>query len=109
MLWTRLASKISRRRCTGYRGYSDPPKPNAGRTNNENKKSLSKTLRPFAIFAMGMYLGLAFFKNPSGQKREGSKYLKDLKNDFDRTSGVLPPSNDTGLQNEYYSAVPPKK
>jgi len=47
-------------------------------------------LRPVAIFGLGLYLGLAFFKN--GQKRESSGYLKDLKENFDRTSGVLPPS-----------------
>jgi hypothetical protein len=51
------------------------------------KKSMSEKMKPFAIFGVGLYLGLAFFKDdsgPSGRKREGSAYLKDLKENFER-------------------------
>jgi len=99
MLLPRATSKILSRRQILRRGYSDAPKPKAGGTNTENVKSMSETLRPLVIFGMGLYLGLSFFKSASGEKREGSKYLKDLKDNFDRTSGVLPPQNGT----------PPKK
>ncbi len=48
----------------------------------------SETLRPLAIFGVGLYLGLSFFKGESKHKREESVFLKDLRNDFERTSGV---------------------
>ena len=50
----------------------------------------SETLRPLAIFGVGLYLGLSFFKGESKHKREESVFLKDLRNDFERTSGVSP-------------------
>ena len=51
------------------------------------KKSMSEKMKPFALFGVGLYLGLAFFKDdsgPSARKREGSAYLKDLKENFER-------------------------
>ena len=59
------------------------------------KKTMGEKLKPLAIFGMGLYLGLAFFRDLDGnsdgsgpgQKREGSAYLKDLKENFERSGG----------------------
>mmetsp|Transcript_15605 Transcript_15605/g.18136 ORF Transcript_15605/g.18136 Transcript_15605/m.18136 type:complete len:94 (-) Transcript_15605:37-318(-) len=55
----------------------------------QNNSSRNKTI---AIFSVGLYLGLCLFKdgNRTTTKRQNSGYLADLKENFDRTSGVTP-------------------
>lgn len=69
-------------------GSSQPPPP-AG------EKTFGEKMRPVLIFGMGLYLGLSFMgtrtiddKDGTKRKPEGSAFLKQLKADFDRTSGV---------------------
>lgn len=58
------------------------------------EKTMSEQFKPFAIFGIGLYLGLFFFKDVNGkQPREGSEFFKELKDDFYRSSGLLPSSN----------------
>ena len=86
----RAALKVPNRARTRLqqRVFSDSSKPNGSK--KSNKSTVSETLRPILIFGMGLYLGLAFFKGESSRKREESGYLKDLRENFERTSGVSP-------------------
>ena len=90
----RAALKVPNMAKTLQRGFSDSSKPNGSKKSPQptNTKSMaSETLRPLAIFGVGLYLGLSFFKGESKHKREESGFLKDLRDDFERTSGVSPP------------------
>ena len=64
-----------------------------------DKQKAVEIFRPLAIFGVGLYLGMAFFGTGSKDNpREGSAYLKDLRENFDRTSGV-PPRDGSGKTN----------
>jgi len=54
---------------------------------NLQEKSMGEQVKPVAIFGLGLYLGLMFFKDDTGKPREGSKFLKNLKDDFYRSNG----------------------
>lgn len=58
----------------------------------QKEKTIGEKLKPFLIFGGGLYLGLALFKTGSGKKKEGSVYLKELRDDFERSSARrMPP------------------
>mmetsp|Transcript_19429 Transcript_19429/g.29200 ORF Transcript_19429/g.29200 Transcript_19429/m.29200 type:complete len:109 (+) Transcript_19429:132-458(+) len=81
-----LETKFQRRLSSSKTGKRFESKP--------REKTMSEQFKPFAIFSIGLYLGLFFFKDVNGkQPREGSEFFKELKNDFYRSSGLLPSSN----------------
>ena len=50
------------------------------------EKTMAQKLRPFALFGMGLYLGLVITNATDGKKKEESVYLKELRADFNRSS-----------------------
>jgi len=47
---------------------------------------MAQKLRPFALFGIGLYLGLVITNGTNGKKKEESVYLKELRADFNRSS-----------------------
>lgn len=50
------------------------------------EKTMAQKLRPFALFGIGLYLGLVITNATNGKKKEESAYLKELRADFNRSS-----------------------
>lgn len=86
-LWPRRLHHIGvMKRCVQIKANTSRTLSNKAKSPITQEKTMAQKLRPYALFGIGLYLGLVITNATDGKKKEESVYLKELRADFNRSS-----------------------